>query len=67
MPTDLAANIKEYIHDTYGRCAASTCTCLKEGWYGTRCPNWVSIGLDSYEELIEKARDIRDMLEKGEQ
>lgn len=53
----------DYLHDTYGICAADKCKCLKSGWYGRECPNWTPIGLNSFEEMIAKAREIKNILD----
>lgn len=57
-------NLKDYIHDNYGTCRLKTCTCLKEGWAGTACPEWQPINFNSFDDMINSARLIKEKLEK---
>lgn len=58
-----ADDLKNYLTDTYGKCVSNKCTCLKEGWLGSDCPNWVPINLNSFEQMVEKAREIKQVME----
>jgi len=53
----------DYIKDHYGHCKTydpkikDSCSCLKEGWLGRFCPNWVPIEENNFEEMIEKLKE----------
>lgn len=57
--------MKEYLKTYYGKCIIESCTCLKEGRIlGTLCPNWKNLEYESFEEMIEHAQQIRELMEK---
>jgi hypothetical protein len=42
-----------YWLNNYGHCELDSpkCICLKTGWKGQTCPNWIPLGVKSYEEF----------------
>ena len=38
----------EYIQENYGMCKLDTCICLKNGWKGVVCENWVPVKFDKH-------------------
>lgn len=58
--------LADYIKDNYGHCKAynpsvrDSCSCLKNGWMGRACPNWVPVDENNWEEMLEKLRKQRD-------
>ncbi len=52
-----AAEIEDYLADEYGRCAKGSAWCyhgggcLKTGWKGRGCPNWIPMGWKTFADI----------------
>jgi hypothetical protein len=57
--------LSDYIKDNYGYCKTydpkirDSCACLREGYKGRLCPNWVAVSENNWEEMIEKLQKER--------
>lgn len=47
----------DYYLDHYGTCKlGAACLCLKNGWIGRQCIQWIPLGVTSFEELAAYVR-----------
>jgi len=49
---------EKYYLDHYGKCDADKCFCAHQGWLGTYCYNWITMGAKNIEELRIAQRKI---------
>ena len=50
----------DYCFDHYGECKlGSGCRCLRQGWLGQKCPDWVPLGITTMQGLLEREQSIR--------
>jgi hypothetical protein len=54
MDNDLA----DYLLDNYGICALTPCACLRSGWIGRQCQNWLPNGARTWEDLRQVQRKV---------
>lgn len=48
----------DYLADNYGACSIEPCQCLRDGWKGRACPNWIPTtarDLDELKAVMEKS------------
>lgn len=56
---------KQYFNNYYGICELKNCKCLLDGCNPEICNNWKPFNVSSYDELIENAKKIREMIEEN--
>ena len=54
---------KEYFSDHYGICELKNCKCLLEHKNLTTCNHWTSFDINSHNDLINNAKNIRNTIE----
>jgi hypothetical protein len=63
--------MNETINHIYGNCALNNkkqaCLCLKNGWMGKACPNWIPVDdllnekVESMEDLLKYAKKLKEL------
>ena len=52
--------VKFHIENNYGKCTlGKKCSCLRSGWKGNHCLNWISLEQKTFEEMIQNLEMIR--------
>lgn len=61
----------ESINHIYGQCSLNNkkqaCPCLKNGWMGKACPNWIPVDsllgveVNSFDDLLKYAQKLKEM------
>lgn len=53
-------SLSDYIKDHYGLCDKEKCHCIKFVWLGRKCENWKSSDCNTYEELKEWQKSLKN-------
>lgn len=53
-------DLSNYLKDNFGLCEKDKCHCLTLGWLGRNCLNWKSCNCNTYEELRQWQKELKN-------
>lgn len=53
-------DLSDYIKNNYGICLKDKCNCITTGWIGCLCLNWKSCNCNTFEELRQWQKELKN-------